>query len=846
MKNKRKLILMVGLSTSALLISSIAAVGLLKPAGVDIFSKAQDIYSCDLPSGYHEISDLMDYIYENATDSEIDNPYTIRGTITRRHDDFAFLQRVNQTTGYTDAIRISGLNNLEINLKEGSVIDIQGGKITLSYNTPTLYMSESGDTTYNVAFETNPWGYEPKVYEGLNDYFSRGLASDTYNDNEEYAFSRYIKINGVKPSFFEDEESYSIGDETYYIGGVLDPIYTSSLLNFAIKDNVGVSDKMSTAISEGKLINITGIMYHHSDYYLVLMQSSDDITISDKTSYDENVIATRTSSKFIFGTADSSQLSFPSYLLKNKGDVPYVDFAEFFLYRCAVFYSDYEYFVLDKYYLEDDYVVYSNQNSLGEVHIDCNADTITVYDYSGYLTMDLYRLDDGSPYLDDRIDLAWCYPNEKSAGINHPDRIKTFDLGQFGLDIVMDKFGNAFVPITVLSNIFLTNFGYSFSFNGSNLYYVYRLLNDSDLLNLYWADSPFNDLNRSEEYSAFTYNDLCFTLKYCYGLFDERYPDGNPDELIQSLGLKDLLTSTNNDELEEGLLKLTGQWIFEGHAGYSALSPLTHSEDFSMEVINQIYNEALATNSRYNQLMETNAELASYRDEFGKQIGLEMSGDTAIIRFDGFVKYDNGDTNTIDVDSYTYAQIHDMGSELLFKKAFKEIGENPDIDNVIIDLSLNGGGHIAVVPWLLAYLTDDVSVAFRNITYGEETDLHYNVDLNFDGVYDELDTYKGKYNYYCLTSRASFSCGNWLPTVIHEKGLATMIGERSGGGICSVSNMSSAVGTVFRNSSLNQMGVYDGNNFINYEDGSEVDYQIDRQHFYDTAYLINFIHNLSN
>ena len=87
--------------------------------------------------------------------------------------------------------------------------------------------------------------------------------------------------------------------------------------------------------------------------------------------------------------------------------------------------------------------------------------------------------------------------------------------------------------------------------------------------------------------------------------------------------------------------------------------------------------------------------------------------------------------------------------------------------------------------------------------------------------------------------------GNFLPTVVGTKHLATLIGEPTGGGICAVGQFASANGTIFRNSSVYQLGSYD-NGFIAYEDGIAPDIPLARQYYYNNLYIYNLIHGIPN
>ena len=85
-----------------------------------------------------------------------------------------------------------------------------------------------------------------------------------------------------------------------------------------------------------------------------------------------------------------------------------------------------------------------------------------------------------------------------------------------------------------------------------------------------------------------------------------------------------------------------------------------------------------------------------------------------------------------------------------------------------------------------------------------------------------------------------------FPTIIKDKGLATIIGETSGGGECIVGMLSTAHGCILRNSSNRQGGHWDSSEskFIGNDNGITPDYSLERSKFYDDNELYNFIRSI--
>lgn len=95
-----------------------------------------------------------------------------------------------------------------------------------------------------------------------------------------------------------------------------------------------------------------------------------------------------------------------------------------------------------------------------------------------------------------------------------------------------------------------------------------------------------------------------------------------------------------------------------------------------------------------------------------------------------------------------------------------------------------------------------------------------------DGQFDELDVQEANsfnFNIGVLTSKASFSCGNLLPSTLKGLGYKIM-GEQSGGGSCAVSIETTADGICFVKSLYNCLSDAAGNNI---DSGVAVDFAIE-------------------
>ena len=157
------------------------------------------------------------------------------------------------------------------------------------------------------------------------------------------------------------------------------------------------------------------------------------------------------------------------------------------------------------------------------------------------------------------------------------------------------------------------------------------------------------------------------------------------------------------------------------------------------------------------------------------------SGNTAIIRLDTFMPDEQAWK-----DYYSGEGEFPQDCYGIVVSSLQKAAENPDITNVIFDLSCNGGGSPDVLMGILAITTGQNQLYGIHKLTGQKMLFTFEVDSNFDGVFDEKDQeVRYDYNYGVLTTRHAFSCGNLFPIIIQEGG-AVIIGEPTSGGSCCI------------------------------------------------------------
>ena len=545
------------------------------------------------------------------------------------------------------------------------------------------------------------------------------------------------------------------------------------------------------------------------------------------------------------------------YFMRQYADIPYVilkDFHDSHYIDLVWGSSSYRsYFSLTQ-TKTSDYVYTFNaaQSGYGKIIVDTENDTMTVpSSAANFLSMVVTNVNNGISILSYGGESNYCQINTSLTKLNNQRGEIVIDCGAHNIDLI--SYDNiVYIPLATFIDVFMSPNNERYAYNGKDLYDVSGFESDKWASNVtsgsleeqFYNDSPWkNSSNRSQSLATFTYNELCLSMDYYYGLREFRGVNSF-NEFFTSNSYRTNLLSTNTNTYENEMVKFAARWLYEGHSSYTRVSPFQYNTAFT-----STFNNGMLNNSKYTALIpNAYTPLNNARNSAGKNVGVTYSGSTAIITFDSFKKLGNGAHQLIpNLDSYTYAQLHNIDSELFFHKAFIDIqAKGSTVRNVVIDLTLNGGGAVNALPWLLGYLTTDPYIRVETAVTGEISEVHYNVDLDRDGTYGgTYDTFGDKYNVFVMTSAFSFSCGNAFPTFVKDGHMATLIGETSGGGACCVGFMSTASGTMLQTSSMFRFLYHDASSsLVLNENGITPDYTFSRSYFYNDAQINTFVNSL--
>ena len=466
--------------------------------------------------------------------------------------------------------------------------------------------------------------------------------------------------------------------------------------------------------------------------------------------------------------------------------------------------NDYYSLLLDRELeIEADGAVFNLKNPFGDTAvIDTDADVLTSDDLSEFINTTVFRKDNVNNIYYDGM------PFVKVAGVQFdkealPSRI---DFAGYGIDLRADD-GELWVPFITASDLFKSVTMISSFYTGEEYYFVDDNA-DYSSTDTSWTEPFykkavgcfFKDGKRSPETAQFGYSELCFAIDTFYGLpgqamiHDALKNSSSFNEALETLdkeadgivGLKDLLLSEEADKFEAGIYMLNLLFYDGGHMGFDmAFTAMQSTLDTETDNIGTI----LAMTG-YDLLKPEESRMSKFRsyiriDEAREKVlGTEnyhKEGNTAFYSFDSFLasagewqKYYAGEGE----------RPNDELSGLL--DAMKKADEDPEIKNFIIDLSYNGGGSGDIVAAIMQLISGKSYISFYNTLSGQTVTTNYDIDANFDGVFDEKDKEKQyDLNFGVLTSELAFSCGNLLPALCKENGIP-LFGDKTGGGACAV------------------------------------------------------------
>ncbi|MCE6115130.1 S41 family peptidase [Mycoplasmopsis agalactiae] len=394
------------------------------------------------------------------------------------------------------------------------------------------------------------------------------------------------------------------------------------------------------------------------------------------------------------------------------------------------------------------------------------------------------------------------------------EEFSTLDLEKYGMSI-KEIDGNIFMPFSLFNLLYGSQSYYNIYFNNDKFIGTTVTVNkDSDPkeYNKIMTNSR-NNTKQTVKERINTYNFLRFLFDNFYGIkekFLEKKNAKDFDEYFSKTVIKDTgIIDPNEAKMTLKERMLSTDALVNGRAYtdfyYKELNELHssiesgsyfHPADYRAEPFGQ------ALSGRVNEFvyyLNTLSKLRLGILEGDKNKFVNFHNDIAIIYLDNFNVASDEDINKPDA--------HTKDSYILMSKAMKMIKEhsekNTPIKRIILDLSINGGGAIVAMKKVAGFLSSKDQQLYTYEKINKILDYsRFRVDINNDKKYDEKDN-TNEYKWYILAGVDTFSAANLLTHIAKENKFATIIGNKSGGGMWSILPLVIPDGTSFKFSSNN-------------------------------------------
>ena len=512
------------------------------------------------------------------------------------------------------------------------------------------------------------------------------------------------------------------------------------------------------------------------------------------------------------------------YFRDGVNDLPYMEANDLLSFLKSIYLDTVDFSIAT----DGPVVTYTRINELYDTDvpltIDFEKDTLTFADYNLFVM----RADQST-----MLDLTSIITNEGAellqkvgTGIlNRRGDNFEIDLGAYGIDLI-EQDGLHLIPLQTISDILVApTWLEALFFNGQCVIKADDMSHSSNR-ELYYSASTGE---RSEALAEFGYAELCMMLDTLYGL-KEDHKITSFDKLFKEVGFRDFLKGTSAVDADKAVYRLITEYLDDVHSNWYDFSYLTGEIDYSPIGTSR----ARVTDARTRYM---GARAKVYPDGVP---GYEEVGNTAYVTFDTF------SAQLTSKPYYETENTMDLGDTIgLIIYAHEQITrEDSPIENVVIDLSCNGGGDANAAEFTIAWFLGMGSVGMEDAMTGAMCVSSYRADVNRDHVFDEKDTL-GDRRLFCLISPVSFSSGNLVPCMFKESGLVTLLGRNSAGGACVIQPISSAWGTSFRISSPRRLSFMKNGSFYDIDRGAEPDFVLTTPAvFYNRAALTEYLNSL--
>ena len=433
---------------------------------------------------------------------------------------------------------------------------------------------------------------------------------------------------------------------------------------------------------------------------------------------------------------------------------------------------------------------YTLDNAGAKAVVNVNKDVFVSSDFDAFTNMmDLLQPGMANVYYD-----GMPFVRYKSIKYMPAVSTVTLDFAKYGIDIHADGKGAVYFPFATLADIYSDLFYHHAGFNGEKVV-ANTSVNEISLARI---DPDYNKTllskkTRSQSMADFAYRELCFAMDHFYGHPGRVALDASlkakgmdrtlEEDLPAGRTIKKLLKSTNLAEYFVGMSGLNALY-YDGHTSMDISSVMGRDrskyEDLVSEVrglqekhkdvMDAIREGRSSMGGRYQDVMA----IRTQRPEcYETQDTYIKKGNTAVCVFNSFNTRAEDAWNAYYAGKGPKPNINDNkgDSMVIFLDALEKASADPEVENFIVDITSNGGGSADIVMAMTSLIMNKSYLSYDNPLTGQRSIVEYEVDRNFDGVFDKKDK-KVHYdlNFGVLTSQVSFSCGNLFPSMLKDNG----------------------------------------------------------------------------
>ena len=412
------------------------------------------------------------------------------------------------------------------------------------------------------------------------------------------------------------------------------------------------------------------------------------------------------------------------------------------------------------------------------------------------------------------------------------------DFGAYGIDIHADGKGAVYFPFATLADMYTDLYYHHAGFNGEKV--VANLsVNEVSLAEI---DPDYNKpllarTTRPANLADFNYKELCFAMDHFYGFpgriqYNDALKAKGLDKVLEEdiaggPAVKKLLLSENLADYLAGMTALTGVYM-DGHTALELTgNAMNEGDTEKYPELYAAYRQAVTGNEEvYGMLMAAVQSMMSMIvDEqavetlrpkaYGEGVTYVKKGDTAVCVFDSFNSRNEEAWKAYYAGTGPMPTVENTENDdmVIFLDALKKAAADPEVKNFVIDITANGGGSADIVMAMTSLIMGKSYISQDNSLTGQRSIVEYEVDRNFNGVFDAADEdVRYDLNFAVLTSGMSFSCGNLFPSMLKDAGIP-VLGTTSGGGACAIQAMCTADGFCYQISSFRaRLNTLDGEN----------------------------------